>query len=110
MDVFLEFGGFFGNIFFGGAAGESWRESHSPHRRVWSSAHLPVPFRGGRTAAILCSITSTCRRHEIDPQLYLTQLLINLPTTPTSQLEQWLPDVWKRRQNLAIVADAHAKV
>jgi transposase len=66
--------------------------------------------RGGRTAAILCSITSTCRRHEIDPQLYLTQLLINLPTTPTSQLDQWLPDVWKRRQNLAIVADAHAKV
>jgi hypothetical protein len=40
----------------------------------------------------------------------LTQLLINLPTTPTSQLDQWLPDVWKRRQNLAIIADAHAKV
>jgi hypothetical protein len=28
--------------------------------------------RGGRTAAILASLTSTCRRHEIDPQLYLT--------------------------------------
>jgi transposase len=65
--------------------------------------------RGGRTAAILCSITSTCRRQEIDPQLYLTQLLINLPATPTSQLDQWLPDVWKRRQNLANVADAHAR-
>src|SRR6516164_3025245 len=25
--------------------------------------------RGGRTAAILASLTSTCRRHEIDPQL-----------------------------------------
>jgi hypothetical protein len=37
--------------------------------------------RGGRTAAILASPTSTCRRHDIDPQLYLTQLLINLPTT-----------------------------
>jgi hypothetical protein len=35
--------------------------------------------RGGRTAAILASLTSTCRRHEVDPQLYLTQLLINLP-------------------------------
>ncbi len=34
--------------------------------------------RGGRTAAILASLTSTCRRHEIDPQLYLTQLLTNL--------------------------------
>jgi Transposase IS66 family len=32
--------------------------------------------RGGRTAAILASLTSTCRRHEVDPQLYLTQLLM----------------------------------
>ena len=29
--------------------------------------------RGGRTAAILSSLTSTCRRHDIDPQLYFTQ-------------------------------------
>ena len=52
--------------------------------------------RGGRTAAILSSITSTCRRHAIDPQVYLTQLLTNLPATPMSQLDQWLPDVWKQ--------------
>jgi len=51
--------------------------------------------RGGRTAAILSSLTSTCRRHDVDPQLYLTQLLINLPTQPISQLPQWLPDQWK---------------
>ena len=51
--------------------------------------------RGGRTAAILASLTSTCRRHDVDPQLYLTQLLINLPTLPSSQLAQWLPDQWK---------------
>jgi hypothetical protein len=42
--------------------------------------------RGGRTAAILASLTSTCRRHDIDPQLYLTQLLTNLPILPASQL------------------------
>ena len=65
--------------------------------------------RGGRTAAILSSITSTCRRHEIDPQLYFTQLLANLPSTPMSQLEQWLPDVWKRRQGSGVSIDAHAK-
>ena len=64
--------------------------------------------RGGTTAAILSSITSTCRRHEIDPQRYLTQLLANLPATPFSQLEQWLPDVWKRRQEPGLIADAHA--
>ena len=52
--------------------------------------------RGGKTAAILASLTSTCRRHGIDPQRYLTQLLTNLPGTPISQLHQWLPDQWKK--------------
>jgi transposase len=54
--------------------------------------------RGGQTAAILSSLTSTCRRHTIDPQRYLTQLLTNLPATPISQLSQWLPDRWKLRE------------
>jgi hypothetical protein len=48
--------------------------------------------RDGQTAAILSSLTSTCRRHDIDPQRYLTQLLTNLPATPISQLYDWLPD------------------
>ena len=52
--------------------------------------------RGGQTAAILSTLTSTCRRHGIDPQHYLTQLLSNLPDTPISQLETWLPDAWKQ--------------
>lgn len=52
--------------------------------------------RGGETAAILASFTSTCRRHSIDPQHYLTQLLTNLPNTPISQLHEWLPDEWKK--------------
>lgn len=56
-------------------------------------------LRGGETAAILSSLTSTCRRHEIDPQLYLTQLLVNLPGSPMSQLDEWLPDRWKQRQD-----------
>jgi transposase len=54
--------------------------------------------RGGRTAAILASLTSTCRRHDIDPQIYLTQLLTNLPSAPDSDLSAWLPDQWKLRQ------------
>ena len=53
--------------------------------------------RGGRTAAILASLTSTCRRHDLDPQLYLTQLLMNLPTWPQRDLDAWLPDQWKLR-------------
>jgi transposase len=53
--------------------------------------------RGGRTAALLASLTSTCRRHEVDPQIYLTQLLMNLPTWPQRDLNAWLPDQWKLR-------------
>jgi transposase len=50
--------------------------------------------RGGETAAILSSLTSTCWRHGINPQAYLTQLLANLPDTPISQVDRWLPDEW----------------
>jgi transposase len=53
--------------------------------------------RGGRSAAILASLTSTCRRLDVDPQLYLTQLLMNLPTWPQRDLDAWLPDQWKLR-------------
>ncbi|MGD0388666.1 MAG: transposase domain-containing protein [Tepidisphaeraceae bacterium] len=51
---------------------------------------------GGR-AAVLSSLISTCRRHNIDLQRYLTQLLTNLPATLVSQIEQWPPDNWKQR-------------
>jgi transposase len=51
--------------------------------------------RGGRTAAILATLTSTCRRHDVDPQLYLTQLLTNLSQVRKRELINWLPDQWK---------------
>lgn len=54
--------------------------------------------RGGQTAAILSSLTSTCQRHGINPQVYLTQLLAGIQDTPVSQLDQWLPDRWKAAQ------------
>lgn len=54
--------------------------------------------RGGQTAAILSTFTSTCRRHAINPQSYLTQLLANLPDTPISQLDPWPPDEWHKTQ------------
>ena len=52
--------------------------------------------RGGRTAAILASLTSSCRRHDLDPQLYFMQLLVNLSSWPASDLDAWLPDRWKQ--------------
>jgi transposase len=53
--------------------------------------------RGGRTMAILSSMTSTCRRLGIDAQLYLTQLITNMPLIKQSELDLWLPDIWKQR-------------
>jgi len=64
--------------------------------------------RGGRTSAILASLTSTCRRHAIDPQHYLTKLLTNLPATKMSDLHHWLPDAWKTRQTTSTGAGAGA--
>jgi transposase len=52
--------------------------------------------RGGRTAAILASLTSSCRRHQMDPQLYFMQLLMNLPSWPVNDIDAWLPDRWKQ--------------
>jgi hypothetical protein len=43
------------------------------------------------------SCTSTYR-HGVDPQLYLTHLLINLPATRMNELAAWLPDQWKQLQ------------
>jgi len=55
--------------------------------------------RGGRTMAILSSMTSTCRRLGIDSQLYLTQLITNMPVLKQEDLDLWLPDIWKQRLN-----------
>ncbi len=60
--------------------------------------------RGGRTAAILASLTSTCRRHDIDPQIYFTQLLTNLSLTPDGDLSLWLPNRWKLDQRARLAS------
>ena len=62
--------------------------------------------RGGspRRPAILASLTGTCRRHDVDPQLYLTQLLTNLPSARKSELSAWLPDQWKLLQHARLAS------
>jgi hypothetical protein len=54
--------------------------------------------RAGRMAAILAILTNTCRRHDVDPQLYLTELLTNLSQARKSELPNWFSDQWKRHQ------------
>jgi hypothetical protein len=52
--------------------------------------------RAGQTAATLYSLIASAERHGVDPQRYLTSVLAKIATTPAGELEQLLPDVWKR--------------
>ncbi len=44
------------------------------------------------------------RMEGVDPQLYLTQLLINLPVMRMSDLPAWIPDRWKAAQKTRLAA------
>ena len=46
--------------------------------------------------ARLYTLIASSERHGVDPQRYLTSVLAKIGSTPVSQLEQFLPDVWKR--------------
>lgn len=50
--------------------------------------------RGGRTAAILHSVTGSCKHHDIDPFAHLDDILRRLPSQPAGRLDELLPDVW----------------
>jgi transposase len=51
--------------------------------------------RGGATAAVLISFTSTCQRLQVEPWAYLQDVLSRLPTTPREQLDSLLPERWQ---------------
>jgi hypothetical protein len=51
--------------------------------------------KGGETAAILFSFTSTCQRLGVEPWAYLQDVLTRLPSTPADQLAGLLPDRWQ---------------
>jgi transposase len=57
---------------------------------------------GGRTAAILTSLTASCKQLSIDPFEYLRDVFQNISTLPKSRLDELLPDKW----NLARAATA----
>jgi len=53
---------------------------------------------GGHTAAILFTITATCRRHDLDPFAYLRDLFTRLPDLP-DHLDDLLPDRWQIKRS-----------
>jgi transposase len=64
-------------------------------RKNWLTVGSP---RGGETAAILFSFTSTCQRLGVEPWRYLRDVLERLPIHPREQLAELLPDEWARAQ------------
>ena len=49
---------------------------------------------GGRTAAVLYTMTQTCRRHGLDPFVYLQDVLTRLPNSTSDALTPFLPNRW----------------
>jgi transposase len=45
--------------------------------------------------ARLWSLLASAERHGLDPQAYLTSVLAKIGQTPSAELDQFLPDVWK---------------
>jgi transposase len=61
-------------------------------RKNWLTIGSP---RGGATAAVLMSFTSTCARLGVEPWAYLQEVLTRLPGTAAGPLEEFLPDRWQ---------------
>jgi transposase len=58
----------------------------------------------GASHARLWSLIASAERHGVDPQRYLTSVLAKIGQTKLSELDQFLPDVWKA----AVAAEAAA--
>ena len=61
-------------------------------RRNWLFAGSD---NGGRTAAVLMSLCTTCKAWNIDPFAYLRDVLERVSTHPNRRIEELLPDRWK---------------
>ena len=61
-------------------------------RKNWLFVGSP---RGGQTAAVLASFTSTCQRLSVEPWAYLQDVLTRLPAMPVEQLGDLFPDHWQ---------------
>src|SRR5580658_4510009 len=62
-------------------------------RKNWQFAGHDESAQGH---TILWSLIASAQRHEIDVQLYLRSVLAHLPGLPPDELQNYLPDVWKR--------------
>jgi transposase len=61
-------------------------------RRNWLFAGSD---NGGKTAAVLMSLCATCKAWNLDPFVYLRDVLDRVSTHPMSRIAELLPDRWK---------------
>jgi transposase len=67
-------------------------------RKNWLFVGSP---KGGHTAAVLYTFTSTCHRLKVEPWAYLKEVLTRMPATPLDQLTDLLPDRWQGARQVA---------
>lgn len=52
--------------------------------------------RGGETWAVITSLLYSAKLHGLNPYVYMKDVLTRIADSRLSELEQYLPDVWKR--------------
>jgi hypothetical protein len=62
-------------------------------RRSWLFAGSD---RGGERAAMMCSLIVTAKLNDVDPRVWLADLLGHIADHPASRLDELLPWNWRR--------------
>lgn len=62
---------------------------------------------GGRTAEVLLSLVSTCKRHDVNPTEYLRDVIQTLTNDPATDLDQLLPHNWKKNRENSEITGCH---
>jgi transposase len=70
-------------------------------RRNWTFAGSD---EGGRRAAAVYSLITTCKLNDVDPRAWLAYVLATLPDHPITRVNELMPWAWKAR----LEAAAHA--
>jgi transposase len=62
--------------------------------------------RGGERAAMMYSLIGTCRLNDVDPLLWLTDVLARIADIPQGRLHELLPWEWKRMREMPLTKQA----
>ena len=53
--------------------------------------------QAGKNLAIIQSLIATCELHQVNPQDYLSDVLIRIQTHPNSRIDELLPQNWQQQ-------------